>query len=325
MSLVSGYPAQSYHNSAHIGASAHDFYSYHPQSGGAGGRYPDHGAVQGAGAAPETSYFQGWMIGTHHPHQPSSPHTGELPPSGMGHHHHHHPHPPPPPHPSHPDDVAGSGHPGSGYLGAAVPGQDYGPMPVFSMLDANGLPIRVRPIKRRNTANKKERRRTVSINSAFANLRGCIPNVPSDTKLSKIKTLRLATSYIAYLMDVLNRDDPSLTEHGFKAELTKKIESREEKRKREAEEILKASQKDKKSKGRTGWPQQDCHVVGIVVEESLAHGWAQVAGKHDANDTDVVATHAHAQPSRASGINENRRIIDPELCASRLAGYGLPD
>ena len=40
------------------------------------------------------------------------------------------------------------------------------------------------------------------MNSAFAQLRGCIPNVPSDTKLSKLKTLRLATSYIAYLMEV---------------------------------------------------------------------------------------------------------------------------
>jgi heart-and neural crest derivatives-expressed protein 2 len=106
---------------------------------------------------------------------------------------------------------------------------------MFSMMDANGVPIRVRPIKRRVTSNKKERRRTVSINSAFANLRGCIPNVPSDTKLSKIKTLRLATSYIAYLMDVLNKDDPTMAESGFKAEISKKIESREEKRKREAE------------------------------------------------------------------------------------------
>ena len=53
---------------------------------------------------------------------------------------------------------------------------------------------RVRVVKRRNTANKKERRRTMSINNAFAELRDCIPNVPADTKLSKIKTLRLATS-----------------------------------------------------------------------------------------------------------------------------------
>lgn len=64
----------------------------------------------------------------------------------------------------------------------------------------------VRP-KRRNTANKKERRRTQSINNAFADLRDCIPNVPVDTKLSKIKTLRLAASYIGYLMAVLESDE----------------------------------------------------------------------------------------------------------------------
>lgn len=81
------------------------------------------------------------------------------------------------------------------------------------------------PVKRRNTANKKERRRTVSINTAFADLRDCIPNVPSDTKLSKIKTLRLATSYIAYLMDVLDKDDPSsVLDVGFKAEIQKKVQ-----------------------------------------------------------------------------------------------------
>lgn len=45
----------------------------------------------------------------------------------------------------------------------------------------------VRTGKRRTTANKKERRRTQSINSAFAFLRDCIPNVPSDTKLSKVQ------------------------------------------------------------------------------------------------------------------------------------------
>ena len=97
---------------------------------------------------------------------------------------------------------------------------------------------KVRVVKRRNTANKKERRRTVSINSAFGALRGCIPNVPTDTKLSKIKTLRLATSYIAYLMDVLKTDDPTLTKGGFKAELTRKTEGKEERRKREIEVSL---------------------------------------------------------------------------------------
>lgn len=86
------------------------------------------------------------------------------------------------------------------------------------MLDGVQRPVPfVRVVKRRTTANKKERRRTQSINSAFTFLRDCIPNVPSDTKLSKIKTLRLATSYISYLTRVLEGDqDPS---GGFRAEL----------------------------------------------------------------------------------------------------------
>merc|ERR1712007_272458 len=48
--------------------------------------------------------------------------------------------------------------------------------------------------------SKKERRRTENLNSAYNNLRDCLPNVPSDTKLTKIKTLKLATSYIDYLI-----------------------------------------------------------------------------------------------------------------------------
>ncbi|XP_077283599.1 heart- and neural crest derivatives-expressed protein 2-like isoform X2 [Arctopsyche grandis] len=80
-----------------------------------------------------------------------------------------------------------------------------------------GVPF-VRVVKRRNTANKKERRRTQSINTAFSDLRECIPNVPADTKLSKIKTLRLATSYISYLMGVLESDNEPAG--GFRAELS---------------------------------------------------------------------------------------------------------
>ena len=102
-------------------------------------------------------------------------------------------------------------------------------------------------VKRRVSANRKERRRTHSINSAFSALRGCIPNVPSDTKLSKIKTLRLATSYIAYLMDVLSKDDPiaqrQLHEAGFKADISRKIESREERRRRETEVDISRNEK----------------------------------------------------------------------------------
>lgn len=126
-------------------------------------------------------------------------------------------------------------------------------------IDKNGDRI----VKRRVTANKKERRRTQSINTAFAQLRGCIPNVPSDTKLSKIKTLRLATSYITYLMDVLAKDDPTLTETGFKAELTKKSDKKEEKKSSIKTEPMELSESDSnsdkgdknKGRGRTGWPQ----------------------------------------------------------------------
>ncbi|KAM8842542.1 heart- and neural crest derivatives-expressed protein 2 [Synchiropus picturatus] len=127
-----------------------------------------------------------------------------------------------------------------------------------------------RSVKRRPTANRKERRRTQSINSAFAELRECIPNVPADTKLSKIKTLRLATSYISYLMDILDKDGQQEDTHAFKAEL--KTEGR---RQREAVEILKTTSSssshvssmpmgDKKTKGRTGWPQ---HVWALELQQ----------------------------------------------------------
>ena len=75
-------------------------------------------------------------------------------------------------------------------------------------------------------SNKKERRRTQSINNAFASLRDCIPNVPCDTKLSKIKTLRLATSYIDYLMQMLNSENTSsgkIFEFDFLCNVTKSL------------------------------------------------------------------------------------------------------
>lgn len=63
----------------------------------------------------------------------------------------------------------------------------------LSMLVNSNEEIRVpvvRVVKRRTTANKKERRRTQSINSAYSSLREHIPNVPSDTKLSKVRPTR---------------------------------------------------------------------------------------------------------------------------------------
>lgn len=61
----------------------------------------------------------------------------------------------------------------------------------------------VRGVKRRSTANKKERRRTQSINNAYSDLRDCIPNVPADTKLSKVREKTL-TKGIKYNVTKLN-------------------------------------------------------------------------------------------------------------------------
>ncbi|KAK6637281.1 hypothetical protein RUM44_007695 [Polyplax serrata] len=129
----------------------------------------------------------------------------------------------------------------------------------------------VRVVKRRNTANKKERRRTQSINNAFADLRDCIPNVPADTKLSKIKTLRLATSYIGYLMGVLASDDPNVIQAEFRADLvnqTRRSSSSSSSSKKEMDDgSLVEHQSDpnnKKGKGRTGWPQ---HVWALELKQ----------------------------------------------------------
>merc|ERR1712218_389672 len=61
--------------------------------------------------------------------------------------------------------------------------------------------------KPRMIANMRERDRTQSVNSAFSSLRELIPTEPLDRKLSKIETLRLATSYIQHLAVQLHADD----------------------------------------------------------------------------------------------------------------------
>ncbi|XP_011883112.1 PREDICTED: heart- and neural crest derivatives-expressed protein 2 [Vollenhovia emeryi] len=118
--------------------------------------------------------------------------------------------------------------------------------------------VTVRP-KRRNTANKKERRRTQSINNAFSDLRECIPNVPSDTKLSKIKTLRLAASYIGYLMAVLESDEGEEPQT-FRAEILSNGRRNKATQPNQNESCLQSAsnlghEEPTKSKGRTGWPQ----------------------------------------------------------------------
>ncbi|XP_045553570.1 basic helix-loop-helix transcription factor scleraxis [Salmo salar] len=58
-------------------------------------------------------------------------------------------------------------------------------------------------VRQRNVANARERDRTNSVNTAFTALRTLIPTEPADRKLSKIETLRLASSYISHLGNVL--------------------------------------------------------------------------------------------------------------------------
>ncbi|XP_055921175.1 transcription factor 24 [Eupeodes corollae] len=58
----------------------------------------------------------------------------------------------------------------------------------------NGNP----PIQR-NAANARERARMRVLSSAFGRLKTKLPNIPPDTKLSKLDTLRLATIYIKQL------------------------------------------------------------------------------------------------------------------------------
>lgn len=64
-------------------------------------------------------------------------------------------------------------------------------------------PSSASPIIMKRTANARERTRTASVNEAFLMLRQLIPTQPLNRKLSKIETLRLATSYIAHLNAIL--------------------------------------------------------------------------------------------------------------------------
>ncbi|XP_030644931.1 LOW QUALITY PROTEIN: basic helix-loop-helix transcription factor scleraxis [Chanos chanos] len=86
----------------------------------------------------------------------------------------------------------GSGGGGGGRLGDAPP-TPAGSMPGQHVPEG----------RQRNAANARERDRTNSVNTAFTALRTLIPTEPADRKLSKIETLRLASSYISHLGNVL--------------------------------------------------------------------------------------------------------------------------
>ncbi len=65
----------------------------------------------------------------------------------------------------------------------------------------------------RNAANARERARMRVLSKAFCRLKTTLPWVPPDTKLSKLDTLRLATSYIAHLRAVLKLSENEAPGH----------------------------------------------------------------------------------------------------------------
>ncbi|VDP93232.1 unnamed protein product [Echinostoma caproni] len=55
-----------------------------------------------------------------------------------------------------------------------------------------------------SVSNARERSRMRVLSGAFVELKGALPWVPKDTKLSKLDTLKLAAGYIAYLRRILD-------------------------------------------------------------------------------------------------------------------------
>lgn len=53
----------------------------------------------------------------------------------------------------------------------------------------------------------RERSRVKDLRNGFSSLQSLIPNVPPDTKLSKLDILILATNYIKFLSDLLDEDN----------------------------------------------------------------------------------------------------------------------
>ncbi|KAL8576523.1 hypothetical protein ACOMHN_003081 [Nucella lapillus] len=70
-----------------------------------------------------------------------------------------------------------------------------------------------KPIQR-NAANARERSRMRVLSKAFSKLKTTLPWVPPDTKLSKLDTLRLASSYIAHLKQILDAEEEAEQQEG---------------------------------------------------------------------------------------------------------------
>ena len=72
-------------------------------------------------------------------------------------------------------------------------------------------------IRTRSGAVRK--RSTIAVNNPFATLHTQIPNLPPDTNLSKIRTLRLAIRYIKFLMEILEERDQETISNSFETNI----------------------------------------------------------------------------------------------------------
>ena len=71
----------------------------------------------------------------------------------------------------------------------------------------------------RTCSGAVRKRSTITMHNAFATLRAQIPNLPPDTNLSKIRTLRLAIRYIKFLMEILEERDQETISNSFETDL----------------------------------------------------------------------------------------------------------
>ncbi|XP_025098598.1 uncharacterized protein LOC112566580 isoform X3 [Pomacea canaliculata] len=69
------------------------------------------------------------------------------------------------------------------------------------------VPHALKPVHLVAKRNARERRRVQAVNSAFVRLRKHVPYEPRHKRLSKVKTLRVAISYIAHLQDLIREHD----------------------------------------------------------------------------------------------------------------------
>ena len=70
----------------------------------------------------------------------------------------------------------------------------------------SNFPASLKVIRRPNKTSDRERERVRGLSRAFSRLKTTLPWVPADTKLSKLDTLKLASWYISYLVNLLKKD-----------------------------------------------------------------------------------------------------------------------